>query len=105
MSAITFKTLRNQYQYEAHPIKGTNWNSVGGNYIFSYQTQTGWPALYVGQTSDFKARFANHEKLQAAIGRGATHILARVNHSESARKQEEADLIATFKPVLNDLLK
>lgn len=50
------------------------WNDVAGLYIFSFFIQNGWYALYVGQTDSFRNRISNHERLDEAIRRGATHI-------------------------------
>ena len=104
---VTVTTPRgNKYTYTAYPISSTTWNNKAGNYMFAYKTQNGsWQVLYVGLTTDFAARFANHDKLNLAMRKGATHILARVNDNDASRKNEEAELIGWLKPALNDLLK
>lgn len=105
--SITVTTPRgNKYTYYIHPIASTKWSNKGGNYMFGYLQQNGsWQILYVGLTNDFAARFANHDKLNAAIKKGAKHILAHVNENEAMRKNEEAELIGWLKPTLNELLK
>lgn len=91
-----------RYEYEAYPIN-SNWNAVAGNYMFAYHSNGQWNVLYIGQTNDYKARFANHHKLPLAIRYGATHILVRRNDNAYARANEERDLIASHSPSLNDL--
>lgn len=101
----TWTTPKASYKYDGFPIGSTTWNSVGGNYVFAKKSGSTWLALYAGQTEDFKARFANHEKLQPAKNLGATHIFARVNNNAFARTTEEMDFVSYFKPILNEKLK
>ena len=90
-----------KYQYTVYPTN-TDWNDVGGNYIFAYQLSTGnWRAVYVGQTNSFKNRIPNHPEWPCAARNGATHVLAHVNGTERARLVEEADLIAALQPPCN----
>ena len=106
MTTVTVKTKRGAvYEYTAYPINSTGWNNVAGNYIFAAQNGNSWTVLYIGQTEDFAARFPQHDKIQPAIRKGATHILARVNKDQRARMAEEAELIAEFQPPLNQQLK
>ena len=81
--------------------KNEGWNHVAGIYIFSYQTPSGWVALYVGQTDDFAKRPATHERLDDAIRLGATHIHARVVPLQADRNRLERDLIASLDPPMN----
>ena len=105
--SITVTTPRgNNYTYYIHSIANTIWSNKAGNYMFAYKQQDGaWTVLYAGLTTDFKARFANHDKLTSAQRKGATHILAHVNENSVARANEEAEIIGWLKPVLNDQLK
>lgn len=82
-----------------------NWKKVAGLYIFSYQTQGGWHPLYVGQTDDFSSRFSNHERLQEAVNKGATHIHAVVISQALHRDKYEAMLIQHLQPIMNTQLR
>jgi len=101
---VTWTTRKQAYTFKALPIIGTRWNTVGGNYVFAKETNAGWIALYAGQTENFKARFANHEKLVRAENLGATHIFTRVNNNSISRTNEEIDFVGHFKPILNEQL-
>ena len=89
----------------------TEWNDVGGVYIFTAQQPAGleddiWRALYVGETESFKNRLlANHEKWPAAVELGATHIHTLVEQGPIKRTLVEALLIQELKPPLNTQLK
>ena len=86
----------------------TEWNDVGGVYIFTAQQAAGllgniWQALYVGETESFKNRLlANHEKWPAAVKLGATHIHIR-NEGTITRKALERKLRDKHEPRLNDV--
>lgn len=93
------------YAFDIYLIE-TEWNDVPGNYIFTQSTNQGWKACYIGETDSFKNRLPNHEQKPCAARNGATHVHAHTNHSGvTARKAEEADLIARWKPPCNDQLK
>lgn len=80
----------------------TNWLKAGGLYIFSYLAENGWFPLYVGQTEDFSNRLPNHERLNEAVQRGATHIHA-VQVPQAAKRDElERFLIQHLQPPLNE---
>ena len=84
----------------------TNWNPLAGLYIFCYQVQSGgWIPLYIGQTDDFSTRLPNHERLDEAIQRGATHLHAAVIPLKANRDKFEKILIQHLQPVMNDQLK
>jgi excinuclease UvrABC nuclease subunit len=84
----------------------SNWSSSAGLYIFAYRTsETNWSCLYIGQTNDFAARFANHEKLNTAIRRGATHIHALVVPLQKDRDYYEEKLIQYLQPPMNEQLR
>ena len=79
-----------------------NWLEAGGLYIFSYLAKDGWFPLYVGQTENFSTRLPNHERLNEAVQRGATHIHAV--HVPQAGKRDELErlLIQHLQPTLNE---
>lgn len=90
-----------RYTYNVWSTNGT-WNDVPGNYIFARRTTNGWVAAYIGQTKSFKTRLPRHEEWTCAKRNGATHVHARVNRGgEAARKTEEKDLVARYKPPCN----
>ena len=84
-----------RYPYEVYTLD-TVWNDVGGNYIFTRQTPTGWVCIYIGQTQSFKDRIPNHEVWPCARRQGATHIHAHSNSNADARLREERDLKAAY---------
>jgi excinuclease UvrABC nuclease subunit len=84
----------------------TEWNDVGGVYIFTGRNQEGlWVALYIGQTDSFRNRIPQHEKWNPAAQRGASHVHALVVPQEATRLAIEEELIRTYRPPLNDQLK
>ena len=89
------------YAYKVYKI-GTEFNDIGGNYIFAKLTQANkLTPQYVGETQSLKDRLPNHEKLPCAKRNGATHIHVHANGSSAARLAEEKDLIAAFNPPCN----
>ena len=89
-----------QYAYGIyHP--SANWNPIGGNYIFASIFLGRWVAHYIGQTDNFRTRFASHEKWDEAVRAGATHILAHTNADTLAKLNEEFDLIQSNSPSCN----
>lgn len=105
MSNLTFRTSNGTtYVFEPHPYY-TNWNPVGGVYMFGRQSSGhpgGWEIFYVGQTDNFQRRFSNHERWAEAVRRGATHILATVVPTQAARDILERELIQAIQPPMND---
>ena len=83
----------------------TEWNEVAGLYIFAYDNGQHWRALYVGQTDDFSSRIPSHEKWNAAVRRGATHIHAVVVPQAAMRDTWEKLLIAHLQPPMNEQYK
>lgn len=79
----------------------TDWNSVAGLYIFSYQTANGWRALYVGKTENFQSRFSSHERWNEAVRKGATHIHAMIVPLVESRERWEGALIQHLQPPMN----
>lgn len=72
--------------------KNTSFKEVDGNYIFAKRTQSGWNAIYIGE-GDLMTRTQDEEHLKCANSKGFTHYHAHVNQDETARKQQEADLV------------
>lgn len=87
-------------QFEAYG-RNEGWNDVPGLYIFSYLKGGSWYAVYVGQASSFRERLPNHERLNEAIQKGATHIHATVVREQPRRDALEQMLISHLQPPLN----
>ncbi|MBU8920304.1 MAG: GIY-YIG nuclease family protein [Bacteroidales bacterium] len=89
------------HQFSIHP-QDTNWNDIGGVYLFCAQSSPGnWTALYIGQTESLASRLPNHERWSEAFRFGATHIHVKVVTSESQRLALEESLLRKYKPPLN----
>jgi len=78
-----------------------DWTNASGLYIFSYLKGNNWYAVYVGQTDDFSSRLPNHDRLDEAVRKGATHIHAVVVPLQSNRNKWEKMLIQHLQPPLN----
>ena len=85
----------------------TRWKDAPGVYIFAGRTPDGlrWSAKYVGRTLSFRNRLGPRitadERWSEAIQKGATHVHARIVHTEHERRTLEKELIDTFNPPLN----
>jgi excinuclease UvrABC nuclease subunit len=80
----------------------TNWNEVGGIYIFcGVNPQNQWVALYIGQADSLRNRIPSHEQWNPAVRLGATHIHAMVVQQEWTRDSIERQLIQNHQPRLN----
>jgi len=79
----------------------TNWKDTSGLYVFAYMDGNHWHAVYVGQTDNFSSRLPNHDRLDEATRKGATHIHAIVIPLQSNRNAWEKMLIHNLKPALN----
>ncbi len=79
----------------------TSWNNVSGLYIFAYYDGQLWRALYIGQADDFNSRMSNHERLQEAIQKGASHIHAKTVTNAVNRDRWEQMLINHIQPPMN----
>lgn len=91
-----------KYSYWIYKI-GYAFASSPGNYVFARETESKtYQPVYIGQTSDLSERFDNHHKMPCIKRNGATHICAHKNSSgETARQDEESDLIENYNPVCN----
>lgn len=90
------------YEFEVHNVD-TPFHSIGAIYTFA-QTPNVPPIYYIGRTGDLSVRFNNHHKLPQALRIGANSILVRPVALEAERIRIEADLIAYYKPQLNETL-
>ena len=79
----------------------TDWNDVGGIYIFCYLGEEYWHALYIGQADSFKNRLSGHDRLDEAKRKGATHIHARTVAQQAQRNALEKQLIEYMQPTMN----
>lgn len=84
----------------------TKWGSKAGIYIFAgLNHQRKWVPLYIGQCDSFADRMPNHEKWDAAVLLGASHIHASVVPLAADRDRIEKKLIEEFQPRLNTQLR
>lgn len=91
-----------KYGYWIHEI-GSSFKDEPGNYVYAKETEPRrWQPIYIGQTSSLADRLADHEKEACARRNGATHVHAHTTPGgETARRNEEADLIAKWNPACN----
>lgn len=75
----------------------------GGNYVFLKRLSNGnYVPLYFGETNSLRDRLPGHEVWPNAVRHGATDIACHTEPAgASARRAEEADLIAYWNPQLN----
>ena len=75
-----------------------------GNYILARRRADGrFDPLYIGETEDLPSRLASHEKWEAALALGMTHV--HVHHlavDRGERLEIEADLRRRFRTPLNE---
>lgn len=79
----------------------TIWSGSAGVYVFARQTQAGYFALYVGETSSFSDRFASHEHWNQAVQLGMTHVHTREVANRTERLRLERQLVNALSPPLN----
>ena len=92
---------------EFHILKhDTTWNDTAGIYIFcGVNQQNQWTPLYISQTDSFLNRLPSHELWSEAHTLGATHVHAKVVSEQTSRYTLEEQLIQSFQPPLNTVLK
>jgi hypothetical protein len=92
-----------QYQYWATPIHGFSGKNEPGNYILAQAVQGSWRPIYIGECQSLRDRCCKlHEKWDAAIRLGATHIHTHTTSGGVQRRlDEETDLRRRFNPPLN----
>lgn len=88
----------NGYQFIQYNGNLVQWSGVSGVYIFLSAQRS---VIYVGKTSDFYQRFANHEKIPLAQGYGLKSIYITPILTEAARDALEKHLIGFYSPPLN----
>ncbi len=73
-----------------------------GNYMFVKETSDDWEPVYIGQTNNLDERLTNHPELPCVRRNNGTHLMAHTTPGgETARKDEEDDLIAQWNPPCN----
>lgn len=81
------------------------WKELAGLYIFCHVKDGYWHPLYIGQTDNFKTRFASHERIKEALNKGATKIHVTLVPEEADRSYLERKLIEIYQPPMNDQLR
>jgi hypothetical protein len=82
--------------------KNTNWNEVGGVYIFCGINSHGlWIPAYIGETESFRSRIPCHDRWEEAVRLGATHVHAKVVEQEATRVAIQDGLIRLYQPPMN----
>lgn len=88
------------YEFTVY-TENTNWNEVGGIYIFcGVNPQNQWVPIYIGQADSFRNRIPQHEQWNPAVRLGATRIHALVV-GQQQRDVIEQQLIQLYQPRLN----
>ena len=92
-----------QYRYWCTPIRAFSGKNEAGNYILAQAGPGGWRPLYIGECESLQNRCCNlHEKWDAAVRMGATHVHSHTTAgSRQNRLDEETDLRRRFDPPLN----
>ncbi|MDE3067978.1 MAG: hypothetical protein KGJ60_10575 [Verrucomicrobiota bacterium] len=92
-----------EYQYTVYAMD-TPFQSLPGNFIYAKQADDGgWIPIYIAQTRNLHQRLEGHVSMEDAIQNGATHLHAHYDTvGQSARCNEEGDLILRWKPVCNE---
>ncbi len=89
------------FDFQMYPLSGTTFSNVGGLYVV--HTPTKW--LDVGQTSDFGARLANHDRqpdwLRNAAFEPIFISVLRLD-DETTRLAVEIRLRANLQPICGD---
>jgi len=91
------------YDFTIYGMEETNWNEIGGIYIFAGSTTANqWKGYYIGKAESFKSRLSsNHEQWRPAQRLGASHVHAMVVTQEASRVAIEKELIQQVQPRLN----
>jgi hypothetical protein len=95
-----------EYQYEVFPID-TTFRPLPGNFIYAAYGEDGqWTPVYIAQTRGMHQRLEGHVSVDDAKANGATYIHAHYcSEGQSARCNEERDLVLQWHPVLNDAVE
>ena len=89
--------------FDQYGISEKGWQNVPGVYIFTKLDHVinRYFAIYVGQTESFAKRLIDHERLNEAIGLGASYIHAAIMYDRANRLRVERELITKYNPPLN----
>ena len=102
MSAVTtthlFDGFNANYPFSIFSIQAIP-NATNAVYIFCYFQGNGYVLLYVGAAGDLSTRLSGHDRMQAALNMGATHLL--VYAPDPSYMDVERRFIAHYKPALN----
>jgi hypothetical protein len=92
-----------KYHFEIHTLNVTL-RPMPGVYIYAKHLADGdWSPIYISQTRDLHQRLEGHVRLADAVAHGATHLHAHYcSAGQSARHEEEHDLIKRWRPECND---
>ncbi|MCH8010076.1 MAG: hypothetical protein IIC91_14575 [Chloroflexi bacterium] len=98
-----------KYRYWIGPIDST-FKEEPGNYVFVREVRPGvYEAIYAGEAGDLADRLDNpnsHHKIGCIRAEGATHLCTHTTEgAPQARRDEESDIIARWKPPCNDQAK
>jgi hypothetical protein len=79
-----------------------------GIYVFCKKTESGWTAVYIGETDSFielAARLSKHPRWKCIEKEGATHVCTLLISGGTREKQPRldalADLVARYQPPCN----
>jgi hypothetical protein len=84
-----------QYTYYIFAIPPNFDPNQNGNYIYAKKINNLWHPVYIGQ-GDLRDRTENHHKANCIALKGASHVHAKLTATESARANEESDLLASY---------
>ena len=90
------------YNFEAFSL---SWRGVGGPGVYAFALIGGEVChlMYIGSSSDLSTRWSSHEKMSAAIARGANALLVlrRNALADPDYLEVEQSLIERYNPPLN----
>ena len=90
------------YSFEKY-ILNTNFNALGGLYLFTRAADNTNYLLYLGHTQDLSSRFTNHHKEQCIDKNGGTHISVCVINDEKKRLEAEKDILSNYNFTCNEV--
>jgi hypothetical protein len=74
---------------------------MGGNYIYAREAEGTCEILYIGEAPNLMAD-ARRLWDQAVQQHGAAQLYTRLNVTERARRQEQADILGAITPPMNE---
>jgi hypothetical protein len=95
-----------EYFYTPYLFTEACWHPDPANYAFGHPDESGaWHIVYIGETANLLDRMRTHAQWQAAQRLGCGYVLVNLNpDGVRARRVQERDLIARYRPVLNTQL-